>query len=374
MTAPQTLGIGTVALLPCDGELVLAEHHPLLNPGFRLTITTDDGVITSADPTVGFMHRSAEKLFESRDWRQAMALADRHDWLSSFTSEVEVALAFEQALGIVPPERATWIRTLLVEMDRITATLAFLAPVAGALRAQAERVREQWVAIHEQATGARVHAGFARVGGVASSLADSVLDGIRVAVAELDRLEPALAAAVAAYAEPLAGVAVLTRDQAVDLGTSGPVARASGFDLDLRRDHPTLAYGDLTDVLDVITGADGDVPGRYDVLVRQLPVSGRLVDACLDRLASLGEGPVDVLLPKVVRIPEGTTYAWLEGPLGISGCLLVGSGEKTPWRLKIRSASFATMQALPHALAGVPADRLADAVMSFPMVLGDVDR
>jgi NADH-quinone oxidoreductase subunit D len=374
VTATQTLGIGTVALLPCDGELVLAEHHPLLNPGFQLTITSDDGVITSADPTIGFMHRSAEKLFESRDWRQAMALADRHDWLSSFTSEVEVALAFEDALGILPPERATWIRTVLVEVDRITATLAFVAPVAGPLRPDAERLRERWVAIRELATGARVHAGFARVGGVASPLADAVLDGLPVLAAEADSIQAALADAVAAHAEPLAGVAVLTRDQAVDLGTSGPVARASGFDLDLRRDHPSLAYAELADVIEVVTGSGGDVPARYAVLVGQLPVSVRIVRACVDRIAALGDGPVDVLLPKVVRIPEVTTYAWLEGPLGISGCLLVGAGEKTPWRLKIRSASFATMQALPTALVGVPVDQLADAVMSFPMVLGDVDR
>lgn len=374
MTDTRTFGIGTVALLPCDGELHLPEHHPLLTPGFQLTVTVEDGTITSADPTIGFMHRSAEKLFESRDWRQAMALADRHDWLSSFTSEVAVALAFESALGIVPPERATWIRTLLVEVDRVAATLAFLAPVAGPARPAAEALREQWVAVKEQVTGGRVHPGFARVGGVAAPLGSGAFAALRGAAAALVRDHGALADAIEAYARPLAGLAALTREQAVALGTSGPVARASGLDLDLRRDEPSLAYAELADELEAITDSAGDIPARYRILVDQLPVSARLITGCLDALDRLGEGPVDVLLPKVVRIPEGMTYAWLEGPLGISGCLLVGAGEKTPWRMKIRSASFATMQALPTALVGVPVERLADAVMSFPMVLGDVDR
>ena len=133
-----------------------------------------------------------------------------------------------------------------------------------------------------------------------------------------------------AYAEPLAGVASLSRDAAIDLGTSGIVARASGFDLDLRRDDPYLAYAALADHLVVVTRSAGDVPARYAVLVDQLPVSVALMSACIDELRRLGPGPVDVTLPKVVRLPEGTFYSWIEGPLGISGCLVVGTGEKTP--------------------------------------------
>ncbi len=98
------------------------------------------------------------------------------------------------------------------------------------------------------------------------------------------------------------------------------------------------------------------------------------MSACIDELRRLGSGPTDVTLPKVVRLPEGTFYTWIEGPLGISGCLVTGAGEKTPWRMKIRSASFATMQAMGPCLVGTRHEQLADAVMSFPMVMGDVDR
>jgi NADH-quinone oxidoreductase subunit D len=368
------LGIGAAALLPCDAELVLAAGHPLAHPGISLQVTVEDDVVTSADVQPGLMHRSAEKLFESRDLRQAMLLADRHDWLSAFSSEVGVALALEAALGIIPPERATWTRTLLVEVNRAYATLAFLAPIAGVERSAAETLRERIVDAQERVTGARVHPGFARIGGVAAPIVSEDLDSLRSIADALTALTPRLAGAVEEATADLAGVAVLTREQAVVWGASGPVARASGLDLDLRRDQPSLAYAALSDRLTVPTRTAGDVPARYGVLVDQLPVTADLIRACIDELEGLGDGPVDVPLPKVVRLPEGTWYAWLEGPIGISGCLVVGAGEKTPWRMKIRSASFATAQAMGVALVGTPYPRLADAVMSFPMVPGDIDR
>jgi NADH-quinone oxidoreductase subunit D len=369
------LGIGTAAFLPCDAPLALHPSHPAVNPGFQLQVHVDDaGIVTSADPRVGLMHRSAEKLFESRDWRQAMALADRHDWLSAFSSEVGVALAFEAALGITPPERATWIRTLLAEANRISASLAFITPVAGPLQAEVDALRERLTDVQEQVTGGRVHPGFARVGGVAGPISAAALASYADVLDDLDGLAPRLADAVRASTEPLAGIAVLTREDVVELGVTGVVGRASGLALDLRRDDPYLAYGELGDLVEVVTDTAGDVPARYRVLVDQLAVSGRLMAACADAVGRLGDGPVDVPLPKVVRIPEGMTYAWIDGPLGVSGCLLVGSGAKYPWRMKIRSASFATMQALPRTLPGTPFEQLAEAVMSFPMVMGDVDR
>ncbi len=295
----------------------------------------EDDVVTAADPRVGLMHRSAEKLFESRDLRQAMALADRHDWLSAFSSEVGVALTLEAALGITPPERATWIRTLLAEANRITASLAFLAPVARAARLELEALRERLTTLQEHSTGGRVHPGFARIGGVAAPIDAGTIDDYLDALARLGKLQARLADEVRAYAEPFAGVASLSRDAAIDLGTSGIVARASGFDLDLRRDDPYLSYAQLADHLVVVTRDAGDLPARYAVLVEQLPISAALASACIDELRRLGPGPVDVTLPKVVRLPEGTFYTWIEGPLGISGCLVVGAGEKTPWRMKI---------------------------------------
>ena len=193
MATDLLIGIGAAGLLPCDAQLPLLEHHPVANPGFQLQVTVDADVVTSADARVGLMHRSAEKLFESRDLRQAMALADRHDWLSAFSSEVGVALTLESALGITPPERATWIRTLLAEANRISASLAFLCPVAGEVRADLEALRERLTSLQEQVTGGRVHPGFARIGGVAAAIDAASLDDYSAVPATLGALQPRIA-------------------------------------------------------------------------------------------------------------------------------------------------------------------------------------
>lgn len=371
MTTDLLLAFGAAAGLDCDDVIPVDPHHPMSHPGFQLQVSVEDGVITAADPRIGLMHRSAEKLFESRDVRQAMLLANRHDWYSPFTSEMTVALAAEEMLGIIPPERATWTRMLLAEIERIHALLPFLAPAAGAVRGEIEGGREQLTRTLDSVYGVRMHPGFARIGGVASPIADEDLAHMRVISADvatrIDRWRAALA-------EQAAGLAVITLEQATGLGLMGPVGRASGLDTDLRRDDPYLAYADLADVLAVPLHTDGDGSARYRAMVDQIELSARLVTTCLDRVESLGDGPVNVPLPKVVRLPEAVAYVAVEGPLGASGVLLAGAGDKFPLRLKIRSASFATMQAMGPALVGTPLERLGEAVMSFPVVMGDTDR
>lgn len=377
-TSRQTLlmGVGVARYLDCDVALELREFHPTGHAGFQLELDIDDGLVTRADPRVGLMHRSAEKLFESRDYRQLMMLANRHDWLSAFSSELVIALTLEKATGITPPERATWIRTLLAEANRVTASLAFLGAVIeqSEHRAVALAARERLVDAQERVTGGRVHPMFTRIGGVANPLPPTTIDDYTAIIAALESARALIEDAVLAYSEGLAGLATLTRDEAVSFAASGAVGRASGLDLDLRRDDPYLAYGELGDILEVPSSEVGDAAARYRVLLAQIPTSLRLMSACLDRLRSLGEGPVNVLLPKTVRAPETVVHGWIEGPLGITGCLLASVGDKTPWRLKIRSTSFSHAQALTAVLVGTPVDRVGDAVMSMFFVVGDIDR
>ncbi len=372
----RVLGVGAAAWLDADEELVLREFHPSAHAGFRLQVDVRDDIVQRADVEVGFMHRGAEKLFESRDYRQLMMLANRHDWLSAFSNELVIALVLEEATGITPPERATWTRTLLAEANRVMATLAFLGAVAE--RSHDRQVifdaRERLVRAQEIVTGGRVHPMFTRIGGVAAPISAAALDDYAGIIADLDSLGTLIADAILEYAESLVGIAALDRPAAIGFGVSGAVARASGLDLDLRRDDPYLAYAELTDLIGVPLHTGGDARDRYRVLVEQLPTSTSIMAACVDRLRSLGDGPHDVLLPKTVRAPEGVTYGSIEGPLGITGCLLASMGDKLPWRLKIRSASFANAQAMQAALVGTPYDRLADAVMSFFFVVGDIDR
>jgi NADH-quinone oxidoreductase subunit D len=377
-SAPEelTLGVGMAAHLDCDRELVLRDFHPSAHAGFQLRVGLQDGRVISADPRVGFMHRGSEKLFESRDYRQLMMLANRHDWLSAYSSELVIALTLESATGIVPPERATWIRMLLAEANRVAAQLDFLAAVIEDDESQraAWGLRGMLVHIQEVVTGGRVHPMFTRVGGVASTIGEDALAEYEHLIAELTAALPRIEGAVLSYASRLGGLAVLTREQAIGYGTSGSVARASGLDLDVRRDDPYLAYNDVADNLHVALRTAGDAQARYEVLVAHVPSSLAIMAACVDRLRSLGEGPIDVPLPKTVRAPEGETYRWIEGPLGITGCLLASVGDSLPWRMKIRSASFANAQCMVSALVGTPVEQLADAVMSFFFVVGDIDR
>jgi len=375
MPTSTVIGAGMAAYLDCDEVLPLPEFHPTSHAGFQLAVTREAGIITSADMRIGFMHRSFEKLFESRDYRQLMVLADRYDWLSAFSSELVIALVFEASAGIVPPERATWARMLLAEANRVTATLAFLSPmIDGAPKALAQSVHEQLITAQEMATGSRVHPMFARIGGVAAPISDEALAAYARAITSLEEALPQIGDAMHQYAATLAGLAPLSRESAVGCGASGAVARASGLDFDLRRDDPYLAYTEVADLLAVPTRTAGDAQARYEVLLEQLPSSLAIMGASIDKLVELGPGPIDVRLPKTVRAPEGTSYGWIEGPLGISGVLLVSVGEPMPWRLKLRSASFANAQAMQKALVGTGSDKMADAVMSFFLVAGDIDR
>jgi NADH-quinone oxidoreductase subunit D len=367
MAHERVLGVGAAALL-ADEEVPLPPGHPLEAPGLLIRAEVDRGRVVTADLDPRFLHRSAEKLMESRDWRQVLALADRHDWLGAVSSEVNVALAMEAALGITPPERATWTRLLLCEATRIAAALAFVGPLAPAAR----DLRAHYVDALEAATGSRVHPACIRVGGVAGPIPRPEDYGRLAALTQAAL--PGIAADVAARTASTTGLGVLTAEAAEQYGLVGPVGRASGLALDLRIAQPYLAYAELGDLIRVPTRAAGDVPARYEVLLEQCAVAADLVSAAAERLLALDGAPVDVPLPKSLRLPEGTTYVAVEGPIGMTGCLLVGSGEKLPWRLRIRSASFATLQAVPLALAGAPVDRIGDVLMSFPVVLGDVGR
>jgi NADH-quinone oxidoreductase subunit D len=334
-----------------------------------------------AEPRVGFLHRGAEKLFEVRDYRQAMVLANRHDWLSAFGNELGIALAVERMLGMQVPERATWLRTLLAELGRVHVHLAFLGgfPAGTGVRAPAYHLaaeREAVQRVLEEATGGRMHHMFNRVGGLREDVPASWTAHVRallpVVRAGLDQVRAFLASDEVVGAAR--GVGVLQAEQVLAYGVSGPMARASGVDLDLRRDDPYLAYPELDGILRVVTRTEGDALARLEVMLDQCEVSLDIVAACADRLDALGPGEVGVKLPKVLRAPEGMTYVWTESPLGTSGWLLVSRAEKTPWRLKLRSASFNNIGVLGELLEGT---RLADLVMvlaSCPYVVGDIDK
>ncbi len=382
-TSEITIGVGAGAgeLATADMVLNIGPQHPSTHGVLRLAVTLDGERVVSAEPIVGYMHRGAEKLFEVRDYRQIIVLANRHDWLSAFSNEIGVVLAVERLMGLEVPPRAVWLRTLMAELNRILSHLMFLGSYPleiGAITPvfYAFRERETIQAVMEEATGGRMHFMFNRVGGVKEEVPSGWPGRVRQAVADVRRRMPDLDGLIRNNEIFLArtrGVGVLTADLAQAYGVSGPVARASGLNFDLRRDEPYLAYGELTDVLQVVTAQAGDCHARFSCLLEQVYVSLDLVDACLDRLARL-PGAVNVRLPKVVKAPEGHTYAWTENPLGINGYYLVSRGEKTPWRLKLRTASYGNVQVLSSLLPGCLLPDLIAVLGSMFFVVGDVDK
>ncbi|NJP68691.1 NADH-quinone oxidoreductase subunit D [Streptomyces sp. ventii] len=376
-----TVGVGGAAE-STDMVLNIGPQHPSTHGVLRLRLVLDGERISRAEPVVGYMHRGAEKLFEARDYRQIIVLANRHDWLSAFSNELGVVLAVERMLGMEVPERAVWLRTLLAELNRALNHLMFLGSYPLELGGitpmfYAFTEREDLQHVMEELSGGRMHYMFNRVGGLKEDLPAGWTGRARDAVAgvrgRLGRFDD-LVLGNEVFRSRTRGVGVLDPAVARSYGVSGPIARASGVDFDLRRDEPYLAYGELGDVLRVAVRSEGDCLARFEVLLEQTRNALELADACLDRLAELPPGPVNQRLPKVLKAPEGATYAWTENPLGLNGYYLVSKGEKTPHRLKLRSASFNNIQALVDLLPGTLVADMVAILGSFFFVVGDIDK
>ncbi|MEU9159106.1 NADH-quinone oxidoreductase subunit D [Streptomyces sp. NPDC048424] len=376
-----TVGIGGAAE-STDMVLNIGPQHPSTHGVLRLRLVLDGERIVSAEPVVGYMHRGAEKLFEARDYRQIVMLANRHDWLSAFSNELGVVMAVERMLGMEVPERAVWMRTLLAELNRVLNHLMFLGSYPLELGGitpifHAFREREELQAVMEEISGGRMHYMFNRVGGLKEDLPAGWLGRARAAIADVrTRMDvyDKLVHGNEIFRARTRGVGVLSAEAVHAYGVSGPIARASGVDFDLRRDEPYLAYGELQDVLKVVTRTEGDCLARFECLLDQTHNALDLAVACLDRMAELAPGPINQRLPKVLKAPEGATYAWTENPLGINGYYLVSKGEKTPYRLKLRSASYNNIQALAVLLPGQLVADMVAILGSLFFVVGDIDK
>jgi NADH-quinone oxidoreductase subunit D len=383
VTSELTVATGS-GIHAADMVLNIGPQHPATHGVLRLALTLDGERIIRADPIIGYMHRGAEKLFEARDYRQIIVLANRHDWLSAFSNELGVVLAVERMLGMEVPVRAVWARTLLAELNRVLNHLMFLGSYPIELGAitpifYAFREREVLQAVMEEVSGGRMHYMFNRVGGIKEDLPAGWTGRTREAVSLVRRRVradiDALVRGNEIFRARTKGIGRLTPEMATSYGVSGPIARASGVDFDLRRDEPYLAYADIpTELVRVVTRTEGDSLARFECLLDQVYVSLDIAEHCLDVIDSLPRGPVNVRLPKVVKAPEGETYAWTENPLGINGYYLVSRGERTPWRLKLRTASFNNVQVLAELLPGCLVADMVAILGSMFFVVGDIDK
>ena len=354
--------------------LILAPTHPMKAGFLVLECESDGECLRAVEPHPGAMHRGAEVLFEVRDFRQALSLANRHDWQAPVFGELAIALAVEAELGVEVPERATWLRTLLAEHQRVLSHLGYLTHVGWSLGRPdlaTDALREELRRRTAELTGNRLHPAAVRLGGIAVDADAPWADAERATMADAAALAAALGAALAETGLGQ-GVAPVSADLVHQYGLGGPVGRASGVPADLRVDAPHLAYGALAPLL---TPPDapttGDAHARFAWLAAEVAQSAALVGRCLDELP---DGELSVRLPNVVKLPEGDSHAALEAPLGRAGVFIVSRGDKTPWRLSLRTPSLANVSAWPAVLPGTAWGDLPTAVASLPYVTGDLDK
>ena len=357
--------------------LNVGPQHPATHGVFRLLATIDGEMLVDAQPIIGYMHRGYEKLVEARDYRQITNLVSRMDWLSGINNELPLALALEKLMEIEVPERAQYLRVIMLEMNRILNHLMFFASFGAELGAitptfYAFREREDIQFALEMATGGRMHFGYFRPGGlkedVPRGFIDQALKGVRQVMARIDQYEDLLVGNEI-FKQRTVNVGVLDKEVAFNYGVSGPIARGSDIDFDVRKDEPYLVY-DRFD-FDVCSAPNGDCFDRFWVLIHEVVESAKIVEQAIEDLPA---GPTLGKVPRVIQAPEGEVYVRTENPLGELGMYLVSDGDRRPYRLKIRTPSYNNVSALQHVLKGTLVADMIAVLGSFFFVLGDIDR
>lgn len=357
--------------------LNVGPQHPATHGVFRLLATIDGEVLVDAQPIIGYMHRGYEKLVEARDYRQITNLVSRMDWLSGINNELPLALALEKMMEIEVPERAQYLRVIMLEMNRILNHLMFFASFGAELGAitptfYAFREREDIQLALEMATGGRMHFGFFRPGGlkedVPRGFIKQALMGVRQVMARLNQYEDLLVGNEI-FKQRTVNIGILEKEIAYNYGVSGPIARGSDIAFDVRKDEPYLVY-DRFD-FDVHSAPNGDCFDRFWVLVHEVVESAKIVEQAIEDLPA---GPIMGKVPRVIQPPEGEVYVRTENPLGELGMYLISDGDRRPYRLKIRTPSYNNVSALPHVLKGTLVADMIAILGSFFFVLGDIDR
>ena len=382
--------------------LNMGPAHPSTHGVLRLLLEMEGETVLRSKPIIGYLHTGMEKTGENLTFLQGPTNVTRMDYASPLFSELVFALATEQLLGIEVPERATWIRMLMCELNRVASHLLFQATNGMDLGAVSMmiygwREREEVLRFFEKVTGLRMNHNYIRPGGVAADLPDGWQHDVRhlldIIPPRLDEYE-VLLNDQPIFRARLQGVGVLAPAEALALSVTGPILRATGYDWDLRRDEPYLAY-DRVD-FDVVVGTRGDAFDRFAVRLEEIRQSLHIVEQILDLLPDGDYRTQDkkVTPPPRARIdesmealihhfkiftegfhvPEGEVYAAVESPRGELGCYLVSDGGPKPYRMHIRGPSFANLQTLPHLMHGrLVADAVA-VISSVDPIMGEVDR
>jgi NADH-quinone oxidoreductase subunit D len=377
-------------------------NHPSTHGVLRLVVDLSGERVVGIRAVIGYLHTGFEKNMEHKTWWKAITYPERIDYVSFQNNELVFVLAIEKLLAMEIPAKATWMRMLLAELNRIHSHLIFLGTSAleiGAISMfwYAFRERDLILDLYEMVCGTRMHTRYFQAGGLAEDIPRGFEPECRKFVdwmpKAIDQYE-AMLSQNEIWLQRTEGIGLLSAADAIALGQSGPVLRASGVDWDLRRDKPYLAYSDVD--FDVPVYPNGDVYDRYRVRMDEMRQSVRIVEQCLE---GMPEGPWiaddrKVVLPprhelhtsmeslihhfKIVtegyRVPEGEVYMTVESARGELGCYVVSDGGPKPWRVKFRAPSFAALEATATCMTDALIADLIAIVGSLDSVMGEVDR
>jgi NADH-quinone oxidoreductase subunit D len=377
-------------------------NHPSTHGVLRLVVDLDGEEVVGLAAVIGYLHTGFEKSMEQKTWWKAITYPARIDYVSFQYNELVFVLAIEKLLGLEVPQRATWMRMLLSELNRIHSHLVFLGTAALELGAISMfwycfRERDRILDLFELVGGVRMHTRYFQAGGLAEDVPPGFFDEcakfVEVMPRAIDDYE-GLVDASPIWRERTVGVGLLSAEDAIALGQSGPVLRGSGVDWDLRREQPYLAYDKVDFRVPVYS--EGDVYARYRVRLEEMRESTRIVEQALRRMP---DGPWiaddrKVVLPpreelhtsmeslihhfKIVtegyRVPEGEVYVTVESPRGELGCYVVSDGGPKPWRVKFRAPSLVALEATATCTSDALVADLIAIVGSLDGVMGEVDR
>jgi NADH-quinone oxidoreductase subunit D len=407
MSEAEAARLGDVPDDPDEDQTMIINmgpQHPSTHGVLRLMLELQGETVLRCKPIIGYLHTGMEKTAEHLTYAQGGTNVTRMDYLSPIANELAFAMTTEKLLGIDQdlPERAVWIRMLMAEMSRMASHLLFMATNGMDLGAVSMmiygwREREEVLRFFQEVTGLRMNHNYIRPGGVAADLPAGWRDGVLSILDMLpDRLDEydTLMTGQPIWRERLQGVGVITPQEALALGATGPILRSTGVEWDLRRDQPYMHYDEME--FDVIVGSYGDAFDRYAIRLAEIRESMKIVRQILDRMPA-GDyriqdkkvtppprARIDESMEALIhhfkiftegfKVPEGEAYVGLEGPRGEIGCYIVSDGSATPYRMHMREPSFVNIQCLPHMMrGGLVADAVA-VISSVDPVLGGVDR
>ncbi len=362
-----------------EGEMLfnMGPQHPSTHGVMRLVVKVRGEVVVDIDPVLGYLHRGIEKLCENATYTTVMTYVDPMDYMSAMHNEHAPAIAFEKLMGISPPPRAEYIRALVMELNRAFShglMMGFLALDLGGLTPILYSFinRDEVIDLLSSISGQRMLFNFLRVGGVNWDVSDEFISRLstwRAKVGHTIGMNEALMTENEIFIRRTRGLGVLSGDQAVALGVSGPNLRASGVAFDVRKAHPYSIYPELE--FEVITHEAGDVYARYLQRVAELKQSLHLIDQIVDKMP---HGPVQAQVPGIIRPKPGRAFGAVESPRGLYSVYAISDGGPNPYRFRMRDPSFISLQAMPALMPGrLIADTMA-IMASLDPIMGGVDK